>query len=111
MDMAVASLSADVSNLTAATATVTPAEPTMNSRLSSLLLLGSYALQAVFGLPSPDAIRTTQRDLLRRSVDTFVATESPIALTRLLCNIGSTGCYAAGASSGVVLASPSKNSP
>lgn len=40
-----------------------------------------------------------------------VATESPIALSRLLCNIGSTGCYAAGVASGAVLASPSQNNP
>lgn len=42
---------------------------------------------------------------------TSVATESPIALSRLLCNIGSTGCYAAGVASGVVIASPSQNNP
>lgn len=111
--MAMASLSGNVSNLVPVTVPVADpvAEPIMNSRLSSLLLLGSYALQTVFGRPSPDPSRTAQRDLLRRSVDTFVATESPIALSRLLCNIGSTGCYAAGASSGVVIASPSLNNP
>lgn len=29
----------------------------------------------------------------------------------MLCNIGSTGCYAPGVASGAVLASPSKNNP
>lgn len=76
---------------------------------SSLLLLGSYAFQAVLG--RPDAAGRVQRDLIRRSVDSFVAAEEPIALSRLLCNIGSTGCYAAGAASGIVIASPSKNNP
>lgn len=83
----------------------------MTNALSSLLLLGSYAFQAVLGRPDASRARAQAGDVLKRSVDSFVQTESPIALSRLLCNIGSTGCYAAGAASGVVIASPSKNNP
>ncbi|KUI55350.1 Glucoamylase [Cytospora mali] len=83
--------------------------PIMHS-LTSLLLLGTHAFQAVLG--RPDASRTRyQRDILKRSVDSFVATESPIAIARILCNIGSDGCYASGVASGAVLASPSKVNP
>lgn len=87
-------------------------QPIMNG-LSSLLLLGSYAFQAVLGRPDASRVRAQEvdRDILKRSVDSFVATESPIALSRLLCNIGSDGCYAQGVASGAVLASPSKNNP
>lgn len=78
--------------------------------LSSLLLLGAHAYQAVLGRPDASRVRA-HGELLRRSVDSFVATESPIAVSRLLCNIGPDGCYASGVSAGVVIASPSKNSP
>lgn len=84
-------------------------QPIMNS-LSSLLLLGAYAFQTVLGRPDASRVRS-QGDIVKRSVDSFIATESPIALERLLCNIGADGCYASGASDGVVVASPSKNSP
>lgn len=78
--------------------------------LSSLLLLGTSAFQAVLG--RPDASRVKWRaDVVRRDVDSFVATESPIALSRLLCNIGPDGCYADGVAAGAVIASPSKVSP
>lgn len=89
-----------------------PSQPIMNG-LSSLLLLGSYAFQAVLGRPDASRVRAQDgdHDILKRSVDSFVAAESPIALTRLLCNIGSDGCDASGAASGVVIASPSKNNP
>lgn len=78
--------------------------------LSSLLLLGSYAYQAVLGRPEASRVRA-QPDLVKRDVDSFIASESPIALTHLLCNIGSDGCDAAGVDSGVVIASPSKDNP
>lgn len=81
----------------------------MNS-LSSILLLGAYAFQAVLGRPEASRVRR-EGDIVKRSVDSFIASESPIALSRLLCNIGSTGCYAAGVASGVVIASPSQNNP
>ena len=45
------------------------------------------------------------------SAQAFLATESPIALQGLLNNIGGGGRSAAGASSGLVIASPSKTNP
>uniref|UniRef100_A0A8H7XMJ0 Glucoamylase n=1 Tax=Psilocybe cubensis TaxID=181762 RepID=A0A8H7XMJ0_PSICU len=44
-------------------------------------------------------------------VDSFVATESPIAKAGLLANIGPSGAKASGAKAGVVIASPSNNNP
>lgn len=83
---------------------------TIMHSLSSLLLLGTHAYQAVLG--RPDAIRARyQGALLRRSVDSFVETESPIAISRLLCNLGPDGCYANGVAAGAVIASPSKVNP
>lgn len=49
--------------------------------------------------------------VLKRFVDSFIATESPIALAGILCNIGTTGACANGASSGIVVAGPGKSSP
>ncbi len=85
------------------------AYPIMHT-FSSLLFLGVYALQAVLGHPEGTRARW-HGDILKRSVDSFVATEQPIALQKLLCNIGASGCAAAGAASGVVIASPSKTNP
>ncbi|POS75945.1 glycosyl hydrolase family 15 [Diaporthe helianthi] len=78
--------------------------------LASLLLLGNYAFQAVLGRPDAGMVRTNG-EVIKRSVDSFVATESPIALSRLLCNIGADGCYASGVASGAVIASPSRANP
>ncbi|KAK7746971.1 hypothetical protein SLS53_002159 [Cytospora paraplurivora] len=78
--------------------------------VSSLLLLGTYALQSALGRPDASRVRH-QGEILKRSVDSFIATESPIALSRILCNIGSDGCYSSGVASGAVIASPSKNNP
>ncbi|KAI1106724.1 carbohydrate-binding module family 20 protein [Jackrogersella minutella] len=77
---------------------------------TSLLLLGTAAFQSVLGLPSVDSLR---RDgaIVRRAVDDFIATEEPIALAQLLCNIGSGGCHSGGVVSGIVIASPSTDSP
>lgn len=85
------------------------AEPVMHA-VSSLLLLGTFVFQSVLGRPDGTRVRR-EREVLKRSVDSFVATESPIAFARLLCNIGSSGCAASGAASGVVVASPSKSNP
>ncbi|PMD22631.1 carbohydrate-binding module family 20 protein [Hyaloscypha hepaticicola] len=79
--------------------------------LSSLLLVGSLAVQAVLSLPDPSRVKERDAEILKRSVDSFLATESPIALTDLLCNIGSAGACASGASSGIVIASPDKTNP
>lgn len=84
-------------------------QPAMNA-FASLLVLGTFALQTVLGRPDASRVRG-QAEFLKRSVDSFVATESPIAQSRLLCNIGPNGCSDLGASSGVVIASPSENNP
>ncbi|KAI3323679.1 carbohydrate-binding module family 20 protein [Xylariaceae sp. AK1471] len=78
--------------------------------LTSLLLLGSYAFQSVLGRPDVSRVRE-EGVLLKRAVSDFIATEEPYALQELLCNIGSTGCNAAGVASGIVVASPSKSDP
>lgn len=84
------------------------AQPIMHA-FSSLFLLGSYAFQTILGRPEPS--RMTQREIVKRAVDDFIATEEPIALEQLLCNIGSTGCNSNGVSSGIVIASPSTSNP
>ncbi|KAL9600100.1 MAG: hypothetical protein Q9179_003331 [Wetmoreana sp. 5 TL-2023] len=45
------------------------------------------------------------------SLDTFIASESPVALQGVLNNIGSTGAKAVGVDPGLVVASPSKTDP
>lgn len=72
--------------------------------LTSLVLLGTYAFQAALGRPDGARVK-------REGVDYFLSTEGPIAINRILCNIGADGCDASGASSGVVIASPSKVNP
>ncbi|KAI1863995.1 uncharacterized protein JN550_009274 [Neoarthrinium moseri] len=80
--------------------------------LSSVLLLGSCAFQAVLGRPESDLFKARrQTELLRRDVDSFVATEEPIALEQILCNIGPSGCHASGVGSGLLIASPSRSDP
>lgn len=86
------------------------AQPIMYS-LSSFLVVGSLAFQAAFGFPNPSRVEQREAELLKRSVDSFIATESPIALADMLCNIGSAGACASGASSGIVVASPDKTNP
>ncbi|KAK8025728.1 glucoamylase [Apiospora arundinis] len=81
-------------------------EPIMHP-FSSLLLLGTLAFQAVLGRPNS---LLSERDIIKRDVDSFFATEVPIALAQVKCNIAS-GCNAGGVASGLVLASPSKSDP
>lgn len=45
------------------------------------------------------------------SLDSFIKSESTIALHGVLNNIGANGSMVAGASSGIVVASPSKSNP
>lgn len=45
------------------------------------------------------------------SLDSWLATETPIALQGVLNNIGSSGAFTEGADEGIVLASPSKADP
>ncbi|KAJ7451618.1 glucoamylase [Mycena latifolia] len=49
--------------------------------------------------------------LAQSSVDSYVATESPIAKAGMLANIGASGSKSAGAKAGVVIASPSTVDP
>lgn len=78
--------------------------------ITSLFLLGSFAFQTIFGFPGLSLVRR-EGHLLKRAVDDFITTEEPIALAQLLCNIGSSGCHDQGASSGIVIASPSTSDP
>jgi glucoamylase len=71
--------------------------------VSSALLLGSFALQSVLGRP---ALQERQS-----SLDSFIKSESSVAIEQLLCNIGSDGCNSQGVASGVVIASPDTEDP
>lgn len=73
-------------------------------RVGPSLLAGFLALQNALALPSRGSLE-------KRDLDSWVATESSYAFTRLLCNIGSDGCNAAGVASGLVVASPSTSNP
>lgn len=86
------------------------AEPVIMPSFSSLLFLGSFAFQSAL---SWSAATRTRRDveLQKRSLDSFIATESPYALNEILCNIGSDGCQASGVDSGIVIASPDQTNP
>lgn len=81
-------------------------KPVVNM-FSAALMLGSVALQAVLGRVGAKR----QPLVLRRPVDSFINTETPIALEQLLCNIGADGCNARAATPGVVIASPSTWDP
>ena len=84
-------------------------QPIMFS-LSSFVAVSSLALQA-FASPNRNIVQHDDAGPPERSIDSFIATENPIALADLLCNIGSSGACAPGASSGVVIASPDKTNP
>jgi glucoamylase len=84
------------------------AQPLMHS--FSLLIAGTLAVQAILAAPGPSRI-ARDPNVIKRAADTFLATESPIALNRLICNIGSSGACVSGAGSGLVIASPSKTNP
>ncbi|KAM0226948.1 hypothetical protein ACHAPO_011936 [Fusarium lateritium] len=71
--------------------------------VSSAFLLGSFALQSVLGRP---ALQERQS-----SLESFINSESSIAIEQLLCNIGSDGCHSQGVASGVVIASPDTEDP
>ncbi|OBS22075.1 hypothetical protein FPOA_08412 [Fusarium poae] len=71
--------------------------------VSSAFLLGSFALQSVLGRP---ALQQRQS-----SLDSFIKSESSVAIEQLLCNIGSDGCHSQGVASGVVIASPDTEDP
>ncbi|KAL1838780.1 hypothetical protein VTJ49DRAFT_2208 [Mycothermus thermophilus] len=79
--------------------------------LSKLVVLGSCAVQGVFGLPDAASRSRREAALTKRAVDSFIDNQRPIAWNKLLCNIGPDGCAAKGVASGVVIASPSKAEP
>lgn len=85
-------------------------EPAMQS-FTSLVFVSALAAQAVFAAPDPSRAAREGVAIAKRTVDSFIATESPIALADLLCNIGADGACASGAASGVVVASPDKTNP
>ncbi|TAQ89169.1 hypothetical protein B7494_g2562 [Chlorociboria aeruginascens] len=87
-------------------------QPIMYS-FAPLFLAGSLLLQTIFASVFPDPSRVRQREagILKRSVDSFIATEGPQALAGILCNIGSSGACVPAANSGVVIASPSTDNP
>lgn len=67
--------------------------------------LGALALgHAVVASPQLAPRATT-------SLDTWLASETTVAREGILDNIGSSGAYAASAKSGIVIASPSTDSP
>jgi hypothetical protein len=90
----------DFSNLTSVSI------PVMHSFLS--LLVSTFAAQAALALPGPTR---TKREIAKRALDDWITTESPYALTEILCNIGSDGCAVSGAASGLVIASPDRVNP
>lgn len=81
---------------------------------TSLIVVGSFAVQTALGFPSLMALRQMHPrhpPIVKRSVDAFLATEQPYALRELLCALGSDGCNAEGVASGLLIASPDKTDP
>lgn len=76
----------------------------------SILLAGSAIIQGVLGRPGP-AVSDRSVKCARSDASSFLQTEVPIALDKMLCNIGSKGCASSGALPGVVIASPSTQDP
>ncbi|KFY35340.1 hypothetical protein V494_05995, partial [Pseudogymnoascus sp. VKM F-4513 (FW-928)] len=70
------------------------------------LLVGLLAFQSAFALPGTSDAHVEKRDL-----DSWITTQGPYSLKKLLCNIGTEGCNAQGVASGAVVASPSKTEP
>jgi glucoamylase len=81
------------------------------SHVQLQLLASALLVPTTLGYPDAARVRRDGQHLLKRTADSFLATEQPIALTNLLCKIGASGCRASGASSGIVVASPDKSSP
>ncbi|PSS07158.1 carbohydrate-binding module family 20 protein [Amorphotheca resinae ATCC 22711] len=111
MDLFQSTLSSSLVPFSNFSLTSTVVYSTMHS-FTSLLLVSGLALQTAIGLPERGrGVKEREAQLLKRSVDSFIETETPIALADLLCNIGSAGECVAGASSGVVVASPDRVNP
>lgn len=110
MDLLPSALLSSLSSYSNFNISAVAAQPIMHA-IPSLFLFGSLALQAVFAFPDPSRVKAREAELIKRSVDSFIAAESPIALTDLLCNIGAAGTCAVGAAPGIVIASPDKTNP
>ncbi|KAA8571614.1 hypothetical protein EYC84_001611 [Monilinia fructicola] len=81
------------------------------SALTSINSISNFNSTLVLQAVQPIMHTFTPLLLVDVSVDSFIATESPIALRNLLCNIGSDGACVPGAASGTVIASPDKVNP
>lgn len=77
-------------------------------RLSTPFSVLLSAALAVRALTSGSTTSTLEK---RATVDEYVASEGPIALTGILANIGTSGSKSQGAKAGIVIASPSKVDP
>ncbi|KAF2194110.1 carbohydrate-binding module family 20 protein [Zopfia rhizophila CBS 207.26] len=73
------------------------------------IVFRSSLLSSILGLGI--AIPTSTSFEKRAPLDDWIAGQTPVALSGVLANIGSTGSKSYGASSGIVLASPSKVNP
>lgn len=62
-------------------------------------------------IPIVNPLAIFNKERATGSLDDFLASEGPIALQGVLNNIGSAGSKAAGAESGLVVASPSRSNP
>lgn len=76
----------------------------------------AHILAGVLGILSltTTSLAVTAGDFVPRatgSLDSFLSSETPIALQGLLDNIGPDGAFTAGARPGIVIASPSKSDP
>lgn len=67
-----------------------------------------FLASSVFATP---ALRHRFKRQSDSDIDSFIASEGPIAYKGVLSNIGSAGAGASGASAGIVVASPSKTDP
>ncbi|KAJ5691682.1 hypothetical protein N7488_012417 [Penicillium malachiteum] len=76
---------------------------------SRMLTAALYALSLSQPVIANPLINLTPR--ATSSLDTWLASETTVARTGILDNIGSSGAYAASAKSGIVIASPSTDSP
>ena len=85
-------------------------ENKMFSLLSFIVLVCATSLVLVpcLGFPAEDH---HSRPWATGSLDSFISSQSPIALQGVLNNIGPNGAKVSGAASGLVIAGPSKNNP
>lgn len=82
----------------------------MHHPIFNILLAGTAIVQGVLGRPGV-AVNGRAAKCARSDASNFLQNEVPIALDKLLCNIGSKGCASSGAFPGVVIASPSTEDP